>query len=80
MVKFAARASNSPNHLGLCALQVVSHDRAFLDDVCTDSLHISGAALAVDEPAILLHPPLPLVGVAIAMERERQQNDSLVDG
>ena len=25
-------------------------------------------------------PPLPLVGVSIAMERERQQNDSLADG
>ena len=29
---------------------------------------------------ILLHPPLPLVGVSIVMERERQQNDSLVNG
>ena len=25
-------------------------------------------------------PPLPLVGVSIAMETERQQNDSLADG
>ena len=31
--------------------------------------------LAVDETVILLHPPLPLVGVSIVMERERQQND-----
>ena len=39
------------------------------------------ARMAVDEAsAILLHPPLPLVGVSIAMEREREQNDSLVDG
>ena len=29
---------------------------------------------------ILLHPPLPLVGVSIVVERERQQNDSLADG
>ena len=36
--------------------------------------------LAVDETVILLHPPLPLVDVSIAMERERQQNDSLVNG
>ena len=36
--------------------------------------------LAVDETVILLHPPLPLVGVSIAMERERQQNDILVNG
>ena len=36
--------------------------------------------LAVDETVILLHPPLPLVGVSIAMEREHQQNDSLVNG
>ena len=36
--------------------------------------------LAVDETVILLHPPLPLVGVSIVMERERQQNDSLVNG
>ena len=38
------------------------------------------ADLAVGETVILLHPPLPLVGVSIAMERERQQNDSLADG
>ena len=33
--------------------------------------------LAVGETVILLHPPLPLAGVSIGMERERQQNDSL---
>ena len=38
------------------------------------------AIAAVGETAILLHPPLPLVGVSIAMERERPQNDSLADG
>ena len=38
---------------------------------------VRGAHLAVDETVILLHPPLPLVGVSIAMERERQQNDGL---
>ena len=36
--------------------------------------------IAHDETVILLHPPLPLVGVPIVMERERQQNDSLVNG
>ena len=41
----------------------------------------SQAALAADESSvILLHPPLPLVGVSIVVERERQQNDSLVNG
>ena len=40
-----------------------------------------GGQVAVDETSvILLHPPLPLVGVSIVMERERQQNDSLVNG
>ena len=29
------------------------------------------------ETVILLHPPLPLVGVSIVMERERQQNSQL---
>ena len=38
------------------------------------------ARLAVGETVVLLHPPLPLVGVSMAMERERQQNDSLVNG
>ena len=38
------------------------------------------AGLAVDETVIVLHPPLPLVGKSIVMERERQQNDSLADG
>ena len=36
--------------------------------------------LAIDETVILLHPPLPLVGVPIVMERGCQQNDSLVNG
>ena len=36
--------------------------------------------LAISETVILLHPPLPIVGVSIGMERERQQNDSLVNG
>ena len=38
------------------------------------------ASLAIGETAILLHPPLPLVGVLIVMERERKRNDSLVNG
>ena len=38
------------------------------------------ARLAPDETVILLHPPLPLVGVSIVMEREGQQIDSLVNG
>ena len=41
---------------------------------------LAAAALAVGEAIILLHPPLLLVGASIAMERERQQNDSLADG
>ena len=39
-----------------------------------------GPSLAVDETVILLHPPLPLAGVSIVMERERQHDDSLVNG
>ena len=39
------------------------------------------ATLAVGEAGILLHPPLPLAGVSIVTERERQQNDTtLADG
>ena len=38
------------------------------------------AGLAVGETVILLHPPLPLVGVSIWTERGRQQRDSLADG
>ena len=37
-------------------------------------------SLAVGETVILLHPPLPPVGVSIGMERGRQQNHSLVNG
>ena len=37
-------------------------------------------SVAPDETVILLHPPIPSVGVSIVMERERQQNDSLVNG
>ena len=38
------------------------------------------AHLAGGETVILLHPPLPLVGVSIETMRECQQSDSLVDG
>ena len=43
-------------------------------------LHVEPVAVAVGETGILLQPPLPSVGVSIAMERGRQQNDSLADG
>ena len=36
--------------------------------------------VAVDETITLLHPPLPLAGVSIVMERGCQSNDSLVNG
>ena len=39
--------------------------------------HLAEARAAVGETFILLHPPLPLLGVSTAMERERQQHDSL---
>ena len=43
--------------------------------------HTAGEGrIAVGETVILLHPPLPLVGISIAMERERQQTDSLANG
>ena len=38
------------------------------------------AGLAVGETVILLHPPLPFVGVSIVIEKECQQNDSLANG
>ena len=38
------------------------------------------AKIAVGESAILLHPPLPLVGVLIGMKRGCHQNDSLAVG
>ena len=39
------------------------------------------AVLAPDETVILLHPPLPLAGVSIVMERGCRQNDrTLVRG
>ena len=38
------------------------------------------AGMAVGETVILLHPPPPAVGITIAMERERQQNDSPANG
>ena len=34
-----------------------------------------GLQVAIGETVILLHPPLPLVGVSIVMEGGRQQND-----
>ena len=40
----------------------------------------SGRRVAVGETVILLHPPLPLVGVVIWINRGCHQNDSLADG
>ena len=42
--------------------------------------NLYGRHLAVGETRILLHPPLPLLGVSIGIERRRQQNDSLAAG
>ena len=39
-----------------------------------------GREVAVGETVTLLHPPLPLVGVSMWIERGHQQNDSLADG
>ena len=36
--------------------------------------------LAVGETVILLHPPLPLLGVSTGIQMGRQQSDSFVDG
>ena len=36
--------------------------------------------LVVGETVILLHPPVPLIGVSIRMERGCQQENSLADG
>ena len=41
---------------------------------------VAATCAAGESSVILLHPPLPLVGVSIAMGRERQPNDSLVNG
>ena len=43
-------------------------------------MSLERVAIAIGETVILLHHPLPLVGVSIAMERERQQNGSLANG
>ena len=51
-----------------------------LSDGSTAALVPAGCEIAPDETVILLHPPLPLVGVSIGMERGCQQNDSLVRG
>ena len=39
-----------------------------------------GVVVAVGETFILLHLPLPSVGVSVGMWRGRQQSDSLADG
>ena len=54
------------------------HAAAFLADRLVTA--VPDAGLTVGETVILLHPPLPLVGVSVLMERERQQNDSLANG
>ena len=47
---------------------------------CTPPALERASRLAVGETAILLQPPLPLVGGSIWMERGCHQNDSLADG
>ena len=60
---------------GRVAPHVDRHRRADLPTHRDRVEDVDLARLAVDETVILLHPPLPLVGVSIVMERERQQND-----
>ena len=56
---------DGPNHFGLCDAEQIRR-----------ATEIGFAVLRRD--FILLHPPLPLVGVSIWVERGRQSNDSLV--
>ena len=64
------------------------NDRSLADgELCQPSLAgilstslWSRLSLAVGETVSLLHPPPPLVGLSIGMDRERQQNDSLANG
>ena len=42
--------------------------------------HVEQLRLAVGETVILLHPPLPLLGVSIGIKGGCHQNDSLADG
>ena len=62
------RLTVPPKRIGKMAVERVRHIAPCL----------VGVQVAIDETVILLHPPLPLVGVSIVMERECQQNDSLV--
>ena len=70
------------------ALAELTPDEVFPHFIVTElptglpGVAISGAlaAVAVGETVILLHLPLPLVGVSIETMRGCQQNDSLVDG
>ena len=66
--------------LPLSQFAIIVGDHKYINGSVHD--HESWNGLAVDETAILLHPPLPLVnlGASIVMERERQQNDGLADG
>ena len=83
---FAYNDADVGGDLGGC-LQRCSFQQ-LLTDIADHGLPLMGhaaalevpARVAVDETVILLHPALPLVGVSIVMERERQQNDSLVNG
>ena len=56
---------------------------SFFNDIAllrlNESVPSSVATLAVGETVILLHPPLPVLGVSIVMERGRPQNESLAD-
>ena len=46
----------------------------------TNINHHHQRSSGLSDGEILLHPPLPIVGVSIAMERECQHDDSLVNG
>ena len=61
-----------------CKIRIRPNDPTYADTIAY--ARALEAAVAVGETVILLHPPPPLVGVSVAMERERQQNDSLADG
>ena len=78
-LRFGDRAATIKNTTSTTVLRTPEQMAAALE-TAEDELAAGRVEAAVGETIILLHLPLPSVGVSIGVERGCQQNDSLADG
>ena len=80
---FSVALAAAPPHTDGCTrweFRADGEDQRWINTLVGASGSHPGRGLAVGVTAILLRPPLHIIGVSMRMERGRQQNDSLANG